>query len=129
MIFSNNMKYDDSSSLPIEGAFYATASYQKPGFNYFREEEKFDLAKILSDVPDEIETAILKDTNLVGINIRMNLSPIKTLIPALIEFALHYFNVNVYLFYCNMDWRMLKKKMDFKNILYVLRKCLQLNPK
>ncbi|MDA1238527.1 MAG: DEAD/DEAH box helicase family protein [Proteobacteria bacterium] len=67
MIFSNNMEYDDSSPLPIEGAFYATASYQKPGFNYFREEEKFDLTKILADVPDDIETAILKDTGIVGI--------------------------------------------------------------
>ena len=67
MVFSNNMEYDDSSPLPIEGAFYATASYQKPGFNYFREEEKFDLAKLLSDIPDDIEAAILKDTNLVGI--------------------------------------------------------------
>ena len=67
MVFSNNMEYDDSSPLPIEGAFYATASYQKPGFNYFREEEKFDLTKILSEVLDDIETAILKDTNLVGI--------------------------------------------------------------
>jgi type I restriction enzyme R subunit len=67
MVFSNNMEYDDSSPLPIEGAFYATASYQKPGFNYFREEEKFDLAKLLSDIPDDIEAAILKDTHLVGI--------------------------------------------------------------
>ena len=67
MVFSNNMGYDNNSPLPIEGAFYATASYQKPGFNYFREEEKFDLAKLLSDIPDDIETAILRDTNLVGI--------------------------------------------------------------
>ena len=67
MVFSNNMEYDNNSPLPIEGAFYATASYQKPGFNYFREEEKFDLAKLLSDIPDDIETAILRDTNLVGI--------------------------------------------------------------
>jgi type I restriction enzyme R subunit len=67
MVFSNNMEYDNNSPLPIEGAFYATASYQKPGFNYFREEEDFDLSKILSDLPDEIETTILKDTNLVGI--------------------------------------------------------------
>jgi type I restriction enzyme R subunit len=67
MVFSNNMEYDNNSPLPIEGAFYATASYQKPGFNYFREEEKFDLTKLLSDIPDDIENAILKDTNLVGI--------------------------------------------------------------
>jgi type I restriction enzyme R subunit len=67
MVFSNNMEYDNNSPLPIEGAFYATASYQKPGFNYFREEENFDLTTILSDISDDIETAILKDTNLVGI--------------------------------------------------------------
>lgn len=67
MVFSNNMEYDDSSPQPIEGAFYATASYHKPIFNYFREEDKFDLTKILADVSDDIETVILKDTNLVGI--------------------------------------------------------------
>jgi type I restriction enzyme R subunit len=67
MVFSNNMEYDINSAQPIEGAFYATASYQKPGFNYFREEETFDLTNILSEIPDELETAILKDTNLVGI--------------------------------------------------------------
>lgn len=67
MVFSNNMEYDNNSPMPIEGAFYATASYQKPVFNYFKEEETFDLVKLLSDVPDDIETAILKDTNLVGI--------------------------------------------------------------
>jgi len=67
MVFSNNMEYDSSSPLPIEGAFYATASYHKPGFNYFREEETFDLPTLLSEVTDEVETAILKDTNLVGI--------------------------------------------------------------
>ena len=67
MVFSNNMEYDDSSPLPIEGAFYATSSYQKPIFNYFREEETFDLHKILSDVDDNTETNVLKDNNLVGI--------------------------------------------------------------
>jgi type I restriction enzyme R subunit len=67
MVFSNNMEYDDSSPMPIEGAFYATASYQKPSFNYFREEEKFDLSEILSEVDEATENFILKDTNLVGI--------------------------------------------------------------
>lgn len=67
MVFSNNMEYDDSAPQPIEGAFYATASYQKPSFNYFREEDHFDLKTILSDLSDETETLILKDTNLVGI--------------------------------------------------------------
>jgi type I restriction enzyme R subunit len=67
MVFSNNMEYDDSSPMPIEGAFYATASYQKPSFNYFREEEKFDLNTILSEVDEATENFVLKDTNLVGI--------------------------------------------------------------
>ena len=67
MVFSNNMEYDNSSPTPIEGAFYATASYDKPSFNYFREEEKFDLNAILSDIDEAKENYVLKDTNLVGI--------------------------------------------------------------
>ncbi len=67
MIFSNNMEYDDSSPLPIEGAFYASASYQNPVFNYFREEEKLDLGQLLAPENDVIENAVLKDNNLVGI--------------------------------------------------------------
>ncbi|MEZ7507269.1 type I restriction endonuclease subunit R [Flavobacterium sp. Arc2] len=67
MVFSNNMEYDNNSPTPIEGAFYATASYQKPSFNYFREEDTFDLSAILSPFDDTVVNAILKDTNLVGI--------------------------------------------------------------
>jgi type I restriction enzyme R subunit len=67
MVFSNNMEYDNNSPTPIEGAFYATASYQKPSFNYFREEDTFDLSTILSPFDDTVENVILKDTNLVGI--------------------------------------------------------------
>ena len=67
MVFSNNMEYDDSSPMPLEGAFYATASYQKPGFNYFREEEKFDLDNILNSLDEEAEMTVLKDNNLVSI--------------------------------------------------------------
>jgi type I restriction enzyme R subunit len=67
MVFSNNMEYDNNSPTPIEGAFYATASYQKPSFNYFREEDTFDLSTILSPFDDIVENVILKDTNLVGI--------------------------------------------------------------
>ena len=68
MVFSNNMEYDDNSPMPLEGAFYATASYQKPGFNYFREEEKFDLDTILTPLDEEVEMIVLKDNNLVSIN-------------------------------------------------------------
>ncbi len=67
MIFSNNMEYDDSSAMPMEGAFYATTSYQKPSFNYFREEHQFDLSTLLGNVNDADETFILKDNNLLSI--------------------------------------------------------------
>lgn len=67
IIFSNNMDYDDSSHLPIEGAFYTTTSYKNSKFNYFREEYDFDLSKILKDVSDDDENFVLKDNNLVGI--------------------------------------------------------------
>jgi len=64
MIFSNNMEYDNDSSLPIEGAFYASASYREPIFNYFREEENYDSLAILNEEDDELENQILKDNNL-----------------------------------------------------------------
>lgn len=64
MVFSNNMEYDDFSPEPIEGAFYASASYYKPIFNYFREEESLDLDKLLKEEDDELENFVLKDNNL-----------------------------------------------------------------
>jgi type I restriction enzyme, R subunit len=67
MVFSNNMEYDDTSPQTIEGAFYATSSYSETKFNYFREEEKFDLTNILSNIDDVEETEILKDNNLLSI--------------------------------------------------------------
>lgn len=63
MIFSNNMEYDDGSPQPIEGAFYATASYNTPIFNYFREEDA-DLNALLADEDDAVENAVLQDNNL-----------------------------------------------------------------
>lgn len=67
MVFSNNMEYAEDAIQPIQGGFYATASYQKPHFNYFREEQKFDLNELLSDVSDETENLVLKTTNLGSI--------------------------------------------------------------
>ena len=64
MVFSNNMEYDDESSSPLQGAFYASASYRKPIFNYFREEETLDLTQLLKAENDEIEDFVLKDNNL-----------------------------------------------------------------
>ena len=67
MVFSNNMEYDDNDPEPVQGAYYASSSYQKPIFNYFREEEEFDLEKLLKDENDDLENVILKDNNLVTI--------------------------------------------------------------
>lgn len=67
MVFSNNMEYDNNSIQPIEGAFYATASYQKPIFNYFREEDKFDLSSLLRELNDAEENEVLQDTNCFSI--------------------------------------------------------------
>jgi len=64
MVFSNNMEYDDGTPHPIEGAFYASPSYDAPIFNYFREEEALNLANLLSDEDDAIENAVLRDNNL-----------------------------------------------------------------
>ncbi|MDQ1770215.1 type I restriction endonuclease subunit R [Labilibaculum sp. A4] len=64
MVFSNNMEYDDFSPEPIEGAFYASASYHNPIFNYFREEEQLDLSQLLKEEEDELENFVLKDNNL-----------------------------------------------------------------
>ena len=67
MVFSNNMEYDDLSPEPIEGAFYATTSYDKPIFNYFREEENLDLDTLLSPLSEEVENFVLKDNNFPAI--------------------------------------------------------------
>jgi type I restriction enzyme R subunit len=64
MVFSNNMEYDDGSPQPIEGAFYASSSYNSPIFNYFREEEELDIVSLLADEDDSVENKILKDNNL-----------------------------------------------------------------
>ncbi|MCG9748236.1 type I restriction endonuclease [Shewanella sp. Isolate8] len=63
MLFSNNMEYDDGSPEPIQGAFYASSSYTKPIFNYFREEEVLNLTKLLKPLEDETENVVLKDNN------------------------------------------------------------------
>lgn len=67
MVFSNNMEYDDGSPEPLEGAFYATPSYDKPRFNYFREEQPLDLDSLLSPEDPAVEALILKDNNLSSI--------------------------------------------------------------
>jgi len=67
MVFSNNMEYDNEEIEPIQGAFYASPSYGRPNFNYFREEDD-SLKRIeLPQVDDALEDFILKDTNLTAI--------------------------------------------------------------
>ncbi|MBV7419871.1 DEAD/DEAH box helicase family protein [Comamonas sp. CMM03] len=64
MLFSNNMEYEDGSPQPIEGAFYASPSYDAPVFNYFREEEALDLTQLLAAEDDALENDVLRDNNL-----------------------------------------------------------------
>ena len=64
MVFTNNMEYDSTQTQPIEGAFYASPSYDDPKFNYFREEEDLELTSFLKDEDDELENFILQDNNL-----------------------------------------------------------------
>lgn len=64
MIFSNNMEYVDSDPEPLRGAFYASSSYHKPIFNYFREEETFNYTALLKPITEADELRVLKDNNL-----------------------------------------------------------------
>ncbi len=63
MIFSNNMEYEENPIQPIQGAFYASASYKKPIFNYFREDEGSIPPQVPAPVSDELENWVLKDNN------------------------------------------------------------------
>jgi type I restriction enzyme, R subunit len=67
MIFSNNMEYEDSVIEPIQGAYYATSAYQDLHFNYFREEELFDLNQLLLPENEALENFLLKDNHLTAI--------------------------------------------------------------
>lgn len=67
LVFSNNMEYDIESIEPIQGAFYSSTSYSQANFNCFREEEQLDLTTLLKPEDDELETLVLKDTNLSSI--------------------------------------------------------------
>lgn len=64
MIFSNNMEYDTMGGIvPIQGAFYCTASRDKAPFNCFREENPTGakVAPYIKDYPyKEIDPAVEK---------------------------------------------------------------------
>lgn len=63
MIFSNNMEYEDAAVHPLQGAFYASASYGEPTFNYFREEQTLILPELSKPLDEQKELEILKDNN------------------------------------------------------------------
>lgn len=71
MIFSNNMEYDAMGGIvPLQGAFYCTASRESAYFNCFREENRAnsDIAPYNRNYPykqidKDIEKKILKDFN------------------------------------------------------------------
>lgn len=67
LVFSNNMEYDTESIEPVQGAFYSTASYKDASFNCFREDPPLDPDKFLAPEDNALETAVLKDTNLLAI--------------------------------------------------------------
>lgn len=66
MVFSNNLEYDDNDVEPIEGAFYASSSYEKLFFNRFREEDP-TIHSSVRPVDSNSEETILMDNNLVTI--------------------------------------------------------------
>ena len=71
MIFSNNMEYDTMGGIvPIQGAFYCTASKKKAFFNCFREDIKgnVQIADFIKNYPykeidKDLERKILSDFN------------------------------------------------------------------
>lgn len=71
MIFSNNMDYDTAGGIvPIQGAFYTTASRTTSKFNCFREENPLNRKNApfhenypYRDIDGEVEKRILSDFN------------------------------------------------------------------
>lgn len=64
LVFSNNMEYDDDAATPLQGVFYSSTAYNDITFNSFREEEQFDLEKLLIPEDEKLENFVLKDNNL-----------------------------------------------------------------
>lgn len=79
MVFSNNREYDDTETVPLEGAFYATSGYSELFFSHFREEDESVFNRVPS-IDEQKEFAILRDNNLVSIKYSAeyatNLSPV-----------------------------------------------------
>ena len=65
LVFSNNQQYDDESTAPISGAFYATTATQSLFLNRFRE-PNIDSAN-LSPLDEATQNFILQDNNSIAI--------------------------------------------------------------
>lgn len=67
IMYSNNMEYDETETIPISGAFYSTTSLKEVFFNKFKEEQPEELRFILKPEDEDLEKYILKDNNLIAI--------------------------------------------------------------
>ena len=67
LVFSNNMEYSQDDGIePLQGAYYAAASYNEAKFNFFREEDDYTNFP-LDNLEDSDVDTVLKDTNNVVI--------------------------------------------------------------
>ena len=66
-VFSNNNEYDDSDIEPIQGAFYASSSYERMFFSKFREQREDELKADMQSIVTETEEFVLSDNNLIAI--------------------------------------------------------------
>ena len=67
MIFFFFLEYENGVIEPIQGAYYATSAYHDLNFNYFREQELFDLNQMLLAENEILENLVLKDNHLTAI--------------------------------------------------------------
>lgn len=65
MIFSSNMEYDNDSTVPLQGVFYASVA-QRAIFNCFREEDT-EIFNRIGELDEDVERLVLRDNNLVAI--------------------------------------------------------------
>ena len=61
--FSDNLPYDETKGLQIQGSYYATPSKKTPKFNAFREERKSEIAEEVKTITDTKINEILRDNN------------------------------------------------------------------
>src|SRR5699024_1893544 len=67
LVFSNNMEYEDGVTDPVYGAFYASSSYSRLIFNFFREDQDYPVKQHLLPLKDKWENRVLHDNNLMVI--------------------------------------------------------------